>query len=129
MSQYWNLYCITCDTNSFANWNYGETYLARLLKDEPAKRALVAVAEWRRSNSPTRDVLCVEYAACGLESPYDIGNFLIDHYGHDVTIRNEYGAFSGRCSQYYKCICGSIKPCNLIPGHDGDHDTRVNMGK
>lgn len=122
MSNYWDLYCVTCDQiGDICTWNHGEEVLRQLIQ------ALPAIAQL----APFKDLggyqlgLTLDWAS----QVHDFqGHALIDfalvHSTHDVRPRSEYGYCLGDCGMQIHHTEDDQRDgvCLLPRGHQGDHD-------
>jgi hypothetical protein len=120
MSNYWSLYCVTCDDECGASWNHGGDRLQRFLGDEDATRALKSISAWY-ADSDNSFCERMDLTIAGLEgSALHLGHFLIAHEHHEIVVRDEYGAIFGTCATGFDCPeCGGRAYCGLPPKHEG----------
>jgi hypothetical protein len=114
MSNYWDLYCCTCDVKADAfHWNHGEVELRQLaeaLPLVPQLSKLLLVADLQLNCSAERHSLSHLIA------------FATDHANHDIRPRSEYDYTDDQCPELVNCKeCGHRSYCALLKGHDGDH--------
>lgn len=77
MSTYWGYECTTCRAESDHWLNHGDTRLVEVLKVWPLIKQV--------QQSLTVDILMFELL------PNDVIDFLREHDGHDIQLKNEYG--------------------------------------
>jgi hypothetical protein len=115
MSTDWNIKCLDCDdTHYFNDANCCDEEMAVLVKHAAAIAALrPLVSEFGRRGYT-------------LELSFSHGRVDVDwfaaHAGHRLAPISEYGHFMDQCHEYVECVCGSMKRCTRLPGHDGPHD-------
>lgn len=57
--------------------------------------------------------------------PFDVAWFA-KHAGHDLVVRDEYGAFVDECSEWLFCeCCGRHQRCRHPKNHEGVHRPKV----
>jgi len=119
VSTYWTLHCRTCDSEDRPTWwNHGDAELRELVK------LLPAIANLQRAQETHRTELALEITIVGPEWTNGLGAFALKHDGHDVAVKNEYGAYDDRCGEWFHCHnddCARAMACGLENGHSGSH--------
>ena len=111
MSCHWGVYCIDCDKVAGIRVNHGEELCQQLVHDAAHIAALARAVE----QVPCLDVNVMSTWG----SDVDVEWFL-EHEGHRLAARNEYGEFAGACSKRVDCLtCGASHSCTLPVGHEG----------
>jgi hypothetical protein len=120
MSTYWHLYCQTCktgDAERVGSWNHG---VDRGLRE--VIQLLPAIAQLARATNASQCDLRVEWS--GPEERHGLEAFAVEHAGHDVVCKSEYGQIDGRCGVFFHCPnddCQQALACTLEKGHEGLH--------
>lgn len=83
MSEYWGFRCLDCgeDADSYRWLNHGEESLAKALQAAPLLKDLLAIAE---------SEIEIQWLGANHEWP-NPPYWVIEHVGHDVVLRSEYG--------------------------------------
>lgn len=120
MSNYFDIYCRTCSVAGHVfHANHGGREITEICHDLPALKDMAL--EMRRLDSGLR--LGLPHGGWGNtnEITEELLNFAVDHAGHDVAARSEYGNFHDRCCKRWTCgTCDSSHACQLPPNHEGD---------
>ena len=119
MSNYYDLYCRTCDVRAGAfHWNHGERSLRELSTRIVEIKGLYKL----------RDVLAEADITVRLESGAEWTNwsafvdFIDKHGDHAVRVRSEYGDVDGNCNVRFQCSdCQHSQLCVLPEGHATPH--------
>jgi len=119
MSTHWDVHCRTCDKGLGLHLNHEEGTMRWLIAN---RETLAAFAENVKPNSEPgswRDLMLSMGA--GWSAPSIDPKWFLEHRGHDLAPRDEYGGFSGQCGEYPACSgCGSRQRCALPIGHDAE---------
>ncbi len=138
MSTHYDIYCRTCSKGLDA-YEADQTEMRVLLRLAPALSFLGrAVAAFRASGSseirpdvpyfsehlPKIVVQACRYMGDDSGPAFDVEWFL-EHAGHDLSVRDEYGAFDDECSKWMRCSeCGDSHHCRLVKEHEGACSSR-----
>jgi len=107
MSTDYRLYCRDCD-DQMEVWNIRDP---SVLRDVWNKREAIAALDG------LTDAIATE---SNPSDPLPVW-FFVTHKGHNVVVRDEYGADFGSCVSRVKCkSCGERTRCGLAYGHAGD---------
>lgn len=126
MSNYFTLYCRTCDKAGPFHVNWGNEQIQRYANHIGALAAMGRA--YQDAARLTGGVLGIAdtggYEVCHYIT-VDLLEFAVSHEGHDVAARSEYGNFEDRCSDFYRCpSCDTSHACQRDRGHDGEHGRR-----
>jgi hypothetical protein len=123
MSQYWDVYCLTCQKkHGFQYANHRSTEMQELCINAPQIR------DWAVHTKALNALGCVDVCATyigagdGGSGHLDL-DFFIEHGDHELAPRNEYGGFMEECGQRFTCGgCGyGHHICHLPAKHEGAH--------
>lgn len=114
MSNYWDIWCRTCNVGLGLEVNHGESTLHELIS-----------ASTGLADLPLFDG-CFELRLLTAGSAAISIEWFREHRGHDLVPKDEYGRFSGQCGEPVICgECGSNQHCRLPSKHEGLHSFLV----
>lgn len=108
MSNYWDLYCLDCESDGGWHWNYGDEQLAAIWRQADL---LAPLARFDAADLEVR-VGCPEHGG-GMASV----QWLAEHISHRVIVRSEYDYLASDCAKY---VVQDFGTCLRRKGHDGE---------
>lgn len=122
MSHHWTVACIDCDKELDLHGNHQEGPALAIAADA---EKLTAVG--RLLPNLVIDPERSYNFYCENSSKFPV-SFFVDHAGHQIVARDEYGEVSGRCGEHGSCgECGGHFICNLGKDHPGRHEAGPSM--
>lgn len=117
MSVYFDLFCRDCKCGCGFHWNHGEDDLLEIWKFKEGWALLAGLGDNPRASGQ----FWLNFV--GNESGgRDLPAFAAAHKDHDVLPRDEYGRFSDRCGEFFRCgECQTNHACGLPKDHPPPH--------
>lgn len=118
MSTYYDIYCRTCSVKGDVfHVNHGGKAIAHLCHD---LAHLTAMGKAYAQLSYEADLGGGSNSDNMVHLSPRLLEFAVEHAGHDVAARDEYGGFFDRCAKRWQCgSCDSVHCCNKPPDHTG----------
>jgi hypothetical protein len=132
----WDVYCLDCESeHGFSNCNHEDKLMRELAKLGPRLKKLCELMPILDSLS---DPPCSAYVCPRITLDADVihprrwlhAAWWIEHGGHRLVARDEYGRCDDECGEHFSCgECGSSKCCRRMKGHDGEHKDKRDDAK
>jgi len=112
MSNYWSVYCITCNESHGNERNHGQDGML----------AVIAAREvWEQVAEVSEDAT-VNFDGPGLMDYLIQTSWFLRHRGHILAPRSEYGYLLEDCAEGFRCgECNTPHICRRRKGHAGKH--------
>jgi hypothetical protein len=124
MSTDYDVYCRDCDARLGLNNVRQSEYLQALVSQAPVlARFAVQLRDLRAQlrSVPQNTVEVTVTAGPVVDVPFDVGWFL-EHEGHALAVRDEYGILLDECGAYFRCpTCHVQERCRRPEKHEGAH--------
>lgn len=123
MSDEYDVYCRDCDAHLRLQNVHQPQYIAALVSQAPMlARFAERVRDFRAYLRTVPDsTVDVQLTAGIADCPLDVGWFL-EHEGHALAVRDEYGKLSDECGAHFRCpTCDMQERCRRPAKHEGVH--------